>query len=355
MEKVKIGITCGDVNGIGLETIMRVFADSRMLEHATPIIYAHAEVIKQTKRLGGLEEFQYQNIQHAGEAQVKKINLVNCWKEFKGSIEWGKANAIGGEMARRSLEMAAQDLANTKIDVLVTAPFNKDNVQNENFKFPGHTEYLAKLAGTEEVLMFLVSQHLKIGIVTGHLPLKDVSQHITKDRIHSKLKLMHDSLLRDFGVHSPKIAVLGLNPHAGDNGLIGVEEKEIITPAIRECAEKGMMVFGPFGADGFFGSGAYKNFDAVLAMYHDQGLAPFKALAFDEGVNYTAGLPVVRTSPDHGVGYDIAGKGIADEASMRAAIFTAVDIFTKRAEFKSYANSPLRKQDIRDGKDDRKE
>lgn len=355
MEKVKVGISCGDMNGVGLETVLKVFCDVRMLENIVPIIYSHAEIIKQTKRIGGMEEFTYQNASTAAEAVAKKVNLVNCWKEFKGDVEWGKPTAIGGEMARRSLEMAASDLASNKIDVLVTAPFNKDNVQNAEFKFPGHTEYLAKMAGTEKVLMFLVSPALKIGIVTGHVPLKDVSASITKEKITEKLVLMRESLERDFGVATPRIAVLGLNPHAGDNGLIGTEEKDVILPVVREQMEKGFQVYGPYGADGFFGTGAYKQFDAVLAMYHDQGLAPFKALAFDSGVNFTAGLPIVRTSPDHGVAYDIAGKGTADESSLRAAIFTATDIFLKRKEYRSFASNPLQKQDIKENREDRRE
>lgn len=355
MEKVKVGISIGDMNGIGLETVLKVFADHRMLEHIVPVIYAHAEIIKQTKRVTDAEEFAYQNINSATDAVQKKVNLVNCWKEFRGTITWGKPTAEGGEMARRSLEMAAADLASDKIDVLVTAPFNKDNVQSDTFKFPGHTEYLAKMAGTQHVLMFMVSPALKIGVVTGHVPIKEVSQFITKEKIAEKLKLMHESLIKDFGVSTPRIAVLGLNPHAGDNGLIGQEEKEIIAPVVREFAEKGMKVFGPYGADGMFGSGAYKQFDAVLAMYHDQGLAPFKALAFDSGVNFTAGLPVVRTSPDHGVAYDLAGKGTADEASMRSAIFTAVDVFLKRKEYKSYSSNPLQRQDIKESKEDKRE
>jgi len=355
MERVKVGISCGDMNGVGLETVIKVFCDARMLEHIVPVIYAHAEIIKQTKRIGGMEEFTYQNASTAEDAVAKKVNLVNCWKEFKGDIEWGKPNALGGEMARRSLEMAANDLASNKIDVLVTAPFNKDNVQNADFNFPGHTEYLAKMAGTDKVLMFLVSPALKIGIVTGHVPLKDVSANITKEKITEKLAIMRESLERDFGIPTPRIAVLGLNPHAGDNGLIGTEEKDVILPVVRDQVEKGFHVYGPFGADGFFGSGAYLKFDAVLAMYHDQGLAPFKALAFDSGVNFTAGLPIVRTSPDHGVAYDLAGQGTADEASLRAAIFTATDVFLKRKEYRGFAGNPLQKQDIKENREDRRE
>lgn len=350
-DKIRVGITCGDPHGIGLETIMKVFSDPRMAEQITPILYAHPEAIKTHKKLNHIEEFQYTSIQQASEAHIKKVNLVNVWKDFKGNFELGKPSKEAGEMAFKSLEMATADIAANKIDVLVTAPIDKDSIQSSDFKFPGHTEYLAKIAGTDKVLMFLVSDVLKVGIVTGHLPLKEVPQNITKDKILEKLSLMQESLIRDFGVPRPRIAVLGLNPHAGDNGLLGTEEKEIILPAIKEAFEKGALVFGPYGADGFFGSGVYKQFDAVLAMYHDQGLAPFKTLVFESGVNFTAGLPIVRTSPDHGTAYDLAGKGKADEASMRAAIFTAVDVYNKRREFKEYGLNPLQRQDVRDRDD----
>jgi 4-hydroxythreonine-4-phosphate dehydrogenase len=257
--------------------------------------------------------------------------------------------------AYKSLEHAAKDLASDSIDVLVTAPINKDNIQSDQFKFVGHTEYLAQMAGAEEVLMFLVARELRVGIVTGHLPVKDIAANINKQVIQKKLSLMHDSLIKDFGIHAPKIAVLGLNPHAGDNGLLGNEEKEIILPAVREMAEKGMLVYRPYGADGFFGSGAYAKFDAVLAMYHDQGLIPFKTMAFQDGVNFTAGLPVVRTSPDHGVGYDLAGKGMADESSFRQAIYLAADVFEKRRQYKEYGSSPLKPQNIKENKEDKRD
>ncbi|MFN6380527.1 MAG: 4-hydroxythreonine-4-phosphate dehydrogenase PdxA [Flavobacteriales bacterium] len=353
-DRLRVAITCGDPNGVGIETIIKVFSDPRMAEGIIPIIYAHPEAIKLHKRLSNVEEFQYTSIQSPSEALPKKVNLINIWKDFKGTFEIGKPTKEAGEMAFKSLELATADLASNKVDVLVTAPINKDTIQSKDFNFPGHTEYLAKIAGTDKVLMFLVSDVLKVGIVTGHLPLKDVAQNITKEKILEKLALMQESLIRDFGVPKPRIAVLGLNPHAGDNGLLGNEEKEIILPAIREAFDKGSYVFGPYGADGFFGSGVYKQFDAVLAMYHDQGLAPFKALAFDSGVNFTAGLPIVRTSPDHGTAYDLAGKGKADEASLRNAIFVACDVYKKRKEFREYGLNPLQPQDVRD-KDDYRE
>lgn len=351
--KIRVGITSGDPNGVGLETIIKVFSDPRMTESITPIIYAHPEVLKIHRKFSTAEDFQYNTVNSADEALQKKVNLVNIWKDFKGNIELGKPDKEAGMFAFKSLEAAVNDLASNKVDVIVTAPINKDTIQSKDFNFPGHTEYLAKFANTEKVLMFLVSDVLKVGIVTGHLPLKEVAQNISKEKIMEKLLLMQESLLKDFGVSKPKLAVLGLNPHAGDNGLLGTEEKDIIIPAIREAQDRGMLVYGPFGADGFFGAGGYKKFDAVLAMYHDQGLAPFKALAFDQGVNFTAGLPVVRTSPDHGTSYDIAGKGIADEASMRAAIFTACDVYRNRKIYKDFSSNPLKRQDIRDSKDDR--
>jgi 4-hydroxythreonine-4-phosphate dehydrogenase len=354
-QRLRVAITSGDPHGIGLETIIKVFSNPMMAESCTPVIYAHPEAIKAHRKIAGTEEFNYNTVASADQAIARKVNLVNIWPDFKETIEFGKPSKDAGLFAFKSLEAAVNDLAANKVDVLVTAPINKDTIQNKDFNFPGHTEYLAKFAGTDKVLMFLVSDMLKVGIVTGHVPLKDVAQHITKDRIIEKLKMMHESLVKDFGVSSPRIAVLGLNPHAGDNGLLGNEEKEIIIPAVREASDKGMLAFGPYGADGFFGSGTYKQFDAVLAMYHDQGLTPFKALAFDQGVNFTAGLPVVRTSPDHGTSYDIAGKGIADESSLRAAIYTACDIYMKRKEYREYASNPLKKQEVRDSRDDRHE
>lgn len=353
--KIKAAITSGDPHGVGIEIIMKVFSDPRMLDSITPVIYAHPEVIKAYRKAFNSEDFQYNTINTASEAVHKKVNLVNIWKDFKGTIEPGKPDKEAGMFAFKSLEAAVDDLASNKVDVLITSPINKDTIQSKDFNFPGHTEYLAKFANAENVLMFLVSEFLKVGIVTGHLPLKEVSQHITKEKILIKLQLMNESLIKDFGVNKPRIAVLGLNPHAGDNGLLGTEEKDVIIPAVREAADKGLMVYGPYGADGFFGSAVYKKFDAVLAMYHDQGLAPFKALAFDSGVNFTAGLPVVRTSPDHGTSYDIAGQGIADESSMRAAIFTACDIYRQRKAYREYGSNPLRRQDIRDSKDDQRE
>jgi len=276
--------------------------------------------------------------------RLEKECLVPGFPRIEGGVAMVDCIIRTTEMAHRG-----------EISALVTCPINKDTIQGKEFNFPGHTEYLARMAGTDKVLMFLIGPSLRVGVVTGHLPLKDVAAAITKEKIIGKLQLMRDSLLRDFAISIPRIAVLGLNPHAGDNGLLGTEEKEIIAPAIREATEKGWYVHGPFGADGFFGSGAFRKFDAVLAMYHDQGLAPFKALAFETGVNYTAGLPVVRTSPDHGTAYDLAGKGEADESSLRAAIYTACDVYQRRREYREISSNPLVRQDVKESRDDKRE
>ncbi|MBL7944299.1 MAG: 4-hydroxythreonine-4-phosphate dehydrogenase PdxA [Flavobacteriales bacterium] len=355
-QRIKVAITCGDPNGVGPETIIKVLHDPRMIENITPIVYAHPEVIKAYKKvLGPQEEFYFNTVQSASEAVAKKVNLVNVWKDGKIVVEPGKATREAGMFAFKCLEAAVNDIASNKVDVLVTAPINKDTIQSKEFPFAGHTEYLAKVAGTDQVLMFLVSERLRVGVVTGHVPLKDVAQHISREKIIAKLRLMRESLMKDFGIPSPRIAVLGLNPHAGDNGVIGQEEKEIILPAVREAVEAGWYVFGPYGADGFFGSNAFTRFDAVLAMYHDQGLAPFKALAFESGVNYTAGLPIVRTSPDHGTAYDLAGKGEASESSLRAAIFTACDIYRRKKEYREMTVNPLQKYELKDSREDVKE
>jgi len=354
-QKIRVALTSGDPHGIGVETIIKAFRDVQMMELMTPVLYAHPDVIKAHRKAMGQDDFQYTTINSAAEIVPRKFNLINIWKDYKGPVELGKADKIAGTFAMKSLEAAVADLASNKIDVIVTAPINKDTIQSAGFQFPGHTEYLAHFANASDVLMFLVSDTMRVGIVTGHLPLKEVSQNITKEKILQKLKLMEESLLKDFAISRPKIAVMGLNPHAGDNGVLGNEEKEIIIPAIREAQEKHMLVYGPFGADGFFGNKSYLKYDAVLAMYHDQGLTPFKALAFEQGVNYTAGLPVVRTSPDHGTGYEIAGKNLADESSLRAAVFAACDIYKKRRQFREYGSNPLKKQDIKESREDKRE
>lgn len=341
---IKVGITIGDINGVGLETVMQVFSDQRMTEEVTPILYGHAEVIKETRRHLQLEHFKHARVDSAEKARNKQVNLVVV-NQDPIEVQWGEATREAGKLALDSIRIAVEDLASNKIDVLVTSPINKDTIQSDDFNFPGHTEYLADMAGVERYLMLLISPEMRVGVCTGHIPLKDVSAALSKELILEKLAIMRESLEKDFGVHKPRIAVLGLNPHAGDNGLLGEEEKEIILPAIREARGQGHYVFGPYGADGYFGSKVYSQFDGTLAMYHDQGLAPFKALAFHSGVNYTAGLPIVRTSPDHGTAYDLAGKGEASPDSLRSAIFAACDIYKTRREHREYASNPLQPQE----------
>lgn len=339
--KARIGISVGDINGIGIEVIIKTLMDPRIYEFCTPIVYGSVKTTSYHKKLLGIQEFNFQVIRNAGEANLRKPNLINCWEE-EVKIELGNDTALGGKYALKSLEAAMEDLLGGKLDALVTAPINKSNIQSEGFAFPGHTEYLQKKAGSPDSLMFMLSEDLKIGVVTGHIPISQVAAAITKEGILSKLRLINRSLKNDFWIEKPRIAVLGLNPHAGDHGLLGSEEEQIIKPAIARAFEEGIMAFGPFPADGFFGQAAYMKFDAVLAMYHDQGLIPFKHLSFGKGVNFTAGLPFIRTSPDHGVAYDIAGKSQANESSFREAIYAAGDLFRRRAEQKELQSHPLK-------------
>ena len=343
-QPVRVGISCGDLNGVGLEVVLKCFEDARMLADMTPVLYCSAKVLSHHRKQVKLEEVQFHRVNDAREALAKKLNLVNLWEEDV-DLELGKPSGQLSSYAIKSLEAAAQDLASGKVDVLVTAPIDKNSMQLAGFAFPGHTEFLQHMAGGDgEVLMLLVGDGLRVGCVTGHIPLKDVSAAITTDRILAKARVLYQSLLRDFGVIEPRIALLGLNPHAGDGGTLGSEDKERIVPAVRRLNEEGIKTMGPYAADGFFGNGTYKHFDGVLAMYHDQGLAPFKALSFGHGVNFTAGLPVVRTSPDHGTGLDIAGQGIADEGSFRAAVWLAADIRQNRERFKLIGADPLQPQ-----------
>ncbi|MBS1502108.1 MAG: 4-hydroxythreonine-4-phosphate dehydrogenase PdxA [Bacteroidetes bacterium] len=339
-EKLKIGISIGDVNGIGLEVIIKTLGDNKIYDYCTPIVYGQTKIASFHRRTTGINELNFHVINHPGLAQQRKANMINCWEEDV-KIDLGVINEIGGKYAFLSLQRATNDLVNGDIDALVTAPINKDNIQNEEFKFPGHTEYLQERAGASDVLMFLVSESLRVGVVTGHIPLKTVAGNITTEKILAKLKLMDASLRQDFWIRRPKIAVLGLNPHAGDNGLIGNEEQEIIIPAINEAKANDILAFGPYPADGFFANDSYRKFDAVLAMYHDQGLIPFKQLAFESGVNFTAGLNFVRTSPDHGTAYDIAGKNEASATSFREALFTAIHIVKNRRENAILTENPL--------------
>ncbi|MEQ9300586.1 MAG: 4-hydroxythreonine-4-phosphate dehydrogenase PdxA [Cyclobacteriaceae bacterium] len=329
-DKPLIGISIGDINGIGPEIIIKALSDPRILRYFTPIVYCSAKVIGFYRKIVN-EDFVYNQINDLGGINPKKVNVYNIWNE-SFEITPGEVNEIGGKYALLSLTRATEDLKNGKLDALVTAPINKDNIQSDEFQFPGHTEFLASTFEVEEHLMLMVANNIRIGVATGHIPLKDVAASLTAEKIKNKVKVMIKSLKREFGISKPRIAVLGLNPHAGENGLLGSEEQEILQPAIEELKNSGQLVFGPFPADGFFGTMEFKKFDGVLAMYHDQGLTPFKYMAFEDGVNFTAGLPAIRTSPDHGTAYNIAGKNIANENSMRAALYLAADMVATRKE-----------------------
>jgi 4-hydroxythreonine-4-phosphate dehydrogenase len=330
-EKTRIGITIGDLNGIGPEVLIKALADNRILSLITPVIYGSSKALSFYKKLLALEEFNFSQVRGKGQFVPKSINVVNCWEEVI-EINPGKPTRETGKASIQALQCACAELKEGLIDALVTAPIDKNSIHSDEFPFKGHTEFLAREFGGGDSLMFMVGESLRIGLVTDHEALKDVPSLITRERIESKLKLMDHSLRKDFGINKPKIAVLGLNPHAGDGGLIGKEDEEVIKPVIGDHRNKGKLVFGPFPPDGFFGTAQYRQYDAVLAMYHDQGLIPFKTLAFETGVNFTAGLSVIRTSPDHGTGYNIAGKNQANESSMREAIFQAGEIFRHRSE-----------------------
>lgn len=337
---VRVGISIGDINGIGPEVIIKALSDNRLLLDCTPVIYASNKVLAYHKKLIDNQDFSYQSCKSADDAANKKVNVINLWDE-EIQFDLGKPTTIGGKYAFQSLETATQDLASGKIDVLVTAPISKEAMAMSGFKFPGHTEYLANLAGEEEALMLMVAGDLKVALVTTHIALKDVSNALSKEKIVGKIVALDKSLRRDFGIQRPKIAVFGLNPHAGENGKMGLEENDIIIPAIKQANSERHLAFGPYPADGFFGSDTRNQFDAILAMYHDQGLAAFKALAFEDGVNFTAGLPVVRTSPDHGTAFDIVGQNKASELSMRSAIYTAIDIYRNNKLHKEIYANPL--------------
>jgi len=347
MEKkgIKVGISHGDINGIGYEVIIKTLMDPLINDICIPIVYGSPKVAAYHRKALKINNFSFNNIRSAEEANPRKANLINCLGDDI-RVELGKSTPHGGEAAFISLENAVEDLKNGLIDVLVTAPIDKHNIQSENFNFKGHTEYLKARAGAEEVLMFLIGESMRIGVATGHVPLKNVPGLLTTELLIKNIKLMNQSLILDFGIRKPKIAVLGLNPHAGDNSLLGTEEVEIINPAIARAEEDGIMAFGPFPADGFFGAGSFTKFDGILAMYHDQGLAPFKALSFDSGVNFTAGLPFVRTSPAHGTAFSIAGTGEASENSFRQAIYLACNIFKNRQMYAEIAINPLRHHNI---------
>ncbi len=339
-EKIIVGISQGDINGIGLEVIIKTFLDPQMLEICTPVIFGSNKTASFHRKALNIEDFSFNPIRNVSEINYKRANIINLYEEDV-VIELGKQTEAGGRYALKSLKAAANALAQNSIDVLVTAPINKENIQSPDFNFPGHTEYLDSKFGDGNSLMFLVSDTLKVAVATGHIPVTRVAQELTTEKLIKKIQVLHNSLIEDFSVRRPKIAVLGLNPHAGDNGVIGDEEQRIIIPAINKAKEEGMLVYGPYAADGYFGNGTYKNFDAVLAMYHDQGLVPFKTIAFNAGVNFTAGLPIVRTSPDHGTAYDIAGKNMASEESFRRAVYLAIDIFNTRKQYAEITANPL--------------
>ncbi|MBQ7063047.1 MAG: 4-hydroxythreonine-4-phosphate dehydrogenase PdxA [Bacteroidales bacterium] len=339
--KIKVAITHGDINGVGYEVILKTFADSRMFEHCTPVLYGSTKVASYHKKLmpSMQQDFNFTGISDAVQAQDKKFNVINLVPE-EVKIDIGKSTAVAGELSRMALERACEDLKRGTTDVLVTAPINKRNIQSPDFDFPGHTEYLSSKFGGKS-LMLMVCDRIRIGIVTNHLALKDVPNAITQQLLVEKIELLHQSLKRDFGVPMPKIAVLAIDPHAGDDGVIGTQDREIVKPAIDEAYNKGILAFGPYPSDGFFGSSEFGKFDGVLALYHDQGLIPFKLMSFTEGVNYTAGLDVIRTSPAHGTAYDIAGKGKASEQSFRHAVQLACDILRHRREYDELTKDPL--------------
>lgn len=339
-ERVKVGITHGDMNGIGYEIIMKTFQDIRILESITPVVYGSSKVASYHRKSLNISEINFNLVKNADAAISKRVNIVNVTHD-EVKIDLGKSTEIAGQLAFMALEAAMNDLLKHHIDVLVTAPINKKNMQSESFRFPGHSEYLTDKAGSKDHLMLMVCDKLRVGVITGHIPLKDVPETITTELLLRKIELLNRSLVRDFGIRKPKIALLGLNPHAGDLGVIGNEEEQVITPAVEQAWNRNWIVYGPYSADGFFGSNNYLKFDGILAMYHDQGMIPFKTLSFDRGINFTAGLPFVRTSPAHGTAYDLAGKNEASPNSFREAVLLAVDIFNKRKEFDELNHHPL--------------
>ncbi len=341
-KKIRVAITHGDINGVGYEVILKTFSDSRMFEHCTPILYGSTKVASYHKKLltGQHQDLNFSAILNATQATDKKFNVINLVSD-EIKIDIGKSTEIAGKLSRMALDRACDDLKNNNVDVLVTAPINKKNIQSEDFDFPGHTEYLSSKFNGKS-LMMMVCDRIRIGIVTNHYALKDVPLAITRELLCEKIKIMHDSLRRDFGIPMPKIAVLALDPHAGDNGVIGTQDMEVVKPAIDEMYGAGILVYGPYPSDGFFGSSEFNKFDGVLALYHDQGLIPFKLMSFTEGVNYTAGLDIIRTSPAHGTAYDIAGKGKASEQSFRHAVCLACDILRHRREYDELNEDPLK-------------
>ena len=339
------GITQGDINGIGYEVIMKALIDPAIHDICIPVVYGSPKVAAYHRKVLNINNFSFNNIRTPEEANHKKSNIINCLGD-EVRVELGRSTREAGDASLAALEHAADDLLKGRIDVLVTGPIDKHNMQSDKFHFKGHTDFLKAKVNAGDALMFMICESMRIGFVTEHMPLKEVPQAINQDLILRKLRLMNQSLLQDFGIRRPRIAVLGLNPHAGDSGLLGAEEKDVILPSINKAIEEGIYAFGPFPADGFFGAGMFRKFDGVLSMYHDQGLSPFKAVAFDTGVNYTAGLPVIRTSPVHGTAFDIAGKNEACENSMRQAIYLACDIYRNRMLYAEISHNPLQPQTI---------
>ncbi|MBI1343175.1 MAG: 4-hydroxythreonine-4-phosphate dehydrogenase PdxA [Terrimonas sp.] len=342
--KPVIGISCGDLNGIGIEVIIKTLSDNRLLDHCTPVIFASNKVINFYRKSVPDLNFNYSSVKELNRLNPRQINVYHCWEEDV-NITPGLINEVGGKYAVISLVATAHALKSKEVDCLVTAPIHKKNVQSEQFNYTGHTPFLKNFFAADEVLMMLFSNDFRVALLTEHIPVSDIANKITKQHILTKLLILNDSLKKDFGIDKPRIAILGLNPHAGDEGLIGNEEETIIKPAIKEAKQShNILAVGPYSADAFFARGYQHRFDAVLAMYHDQGLIPFKTLAAGEGVNFTAGLPVIRTSPDHGTAFDIAGKNKADESSFRAALFECIDIYRRRNGFQEMRKNPLRKQ-----------
>jgi 4-hydroxythreonine-4-phosphate dehydrogenase len=342
MQKPVIGFSCGDLNGIGTELIIKTLSDNRILDFCTPVVFANAKSINFYKKSLADINFTYSIVKDLTRLNPKQVNLISCWEE-EVQITPGQLTDTGGQYAFKSLQAAVAALKNKEIHGLVTAPIHKKNIQSEEFHYSGHTPYLKAVFEVKDVVMLMCASNMRVALLTEHVPVTELTQLITKENIISKLRIVSESLIRDFGIDKPKIAVLGLNPHAGDEGLIGKEENEILKPAIKDARNNNILAFGPYSADAFFARAEYEKFDAVLAMYHDQGLIPFKSLSFGEGVNYTAGLAGVRTSPDHGTAFDIAGKGIANEASFTAATFECIEILNKRATYAENNRNPLKK------------
>jgi len=338
--RIRVGISHGDINGISYEIIIKTLQDQRLLELYTIIVYGSSKVASYHRKTLNINDFNFNLVKKADLAHPHRPNIVNIHEE-EVKIDLGKSTTIAGEQSLLSLEMAIDDLMKNQIDVLVTAPINKKNIQSPTFQFPGHTEYLARKFNTPDYLMLMVNDTVRIGVITGHIPLNKVTETITEELIRKKINILNHSLMRDFGILKPRIAILALNPHAGDEGLIGNEDDTIVRPAIEKAYSQNILVFGPFPSDGFFGSGNFRFFDGILAIYHDQGMLPFKLLSFENGVNFTAGLPVIRTSPAHGTAYDIAGKNEANPEAFRDAVFLACDIFNRRIAYDALIANPL--------------